>query len=179
MNLEETKKIMGVIAVTYPTWKVPDPELAIRVWQNMLAEYDYKMVGEALKRFIKTDTSGFAPTPGQIIDKLSSMSTEETSLSASEAWVLVYKAICNGTYNSQEEYAKLPKVVQRAVGSHEQIKAWAMDPEFNAGVESSNFKRAYEVVLKREVEAQKIAPDLKILEAVRQRLMIEGANGNS
>ena len=74
MTVQEAKKIMAVLSATYPQhYKNFDADMAnnlITVWASIMAEYPYERVSTGLKRFIETDTKGFPPTPGQVIDKM-------------------------------------------------------------------------------------------------------------
>lgn len=67
MTVKEARKIIAVIMVTYPNYKPVDVELAAKIWSDTTDEYDYESVDSALKYYIRSDTSGFAPSPGQII----------------------------------------------------------------------------------------------------------------
>lgn len=155
MNQTETKKIVASIVVSFPNYKPVDMELMVRVWTEALKDYTYDEVSTGLIAYIRTNTSGFAPSTGQIIDKIHS-TTRPLPLNESEAWALVRKAINNGTYNSAQEYAKLPPAVQKAVGTHEQLRNWAMDEDFSEEVAKSNFERAYRIEANRKLEYQKM-----------------------
>lgn len=80
-----------------------------------------------------------------------------------EAWALVSNAIRNSTYNSVDEYAKLPPVVQKAVGLPDQLRIWAMDENYNEEVVMSQFQRSYRSELKRQEEFQKLPSDVQRL----------------
>jgi hypothetical protein len=81
---------------------------------------------------------------------------------------LVSKAIRNGYYGAEEEFAKLPEVVKKAVGNPANLRAWAhTDEQSIENVVQSNFLRTYRVVVKRESENAKL-PD-----SIRNAMMIE------
>lgn len=68
-----------------------------------------------------------------------------------------------------EEYQKLPSAVQKAVGTHEQLRNWALDENFNEEVAKSNFLRAYRIEVKREQELAKMPSDIRrLIETVNQ-----------
>lgn len=174
MSSEETMKILAIIQATFPTWRVSDAdkEFTLKAWHTVLADYPYEQIVYALKAYIKTDTKGFAPSPGQLINMLVSHTKDDTP-DEGMAWTLVHKAIRNGTYHAQEEFEKLPEDVQRAVGCYEQLNIWATDTEFNASVVSSNFKRVYRQVLERKKEEMMLGPKLvKLLEGIGNQLAI-------
>jgi hypothetical protein len=165
MTRDETKKIIRIIADSYPNYKPSDISETIDVWSMMLEEYPYNQIAMALKAYILTDTSGFAPSIGQLVNKLTSA---EPQLNEMEAWSLVSKAIRNGYYGAEEEFAKLPEVVQKAVGNPANLRAWAhTDEQSIENVVQSNFLRTYRVVVKRESENAKL-PD-----SLRNAMMIE------
>lgn len=138
--------------------------MALNLWQVMLEGYDANIVMAALKTFIATDKSGFAPSCGQLIDKINLLvasATGEEEMSESQAWSLVSKALRNSTYNSQSEFEKLPETVKKAVGSPNMLYQWATDEDFNESVVSSNFMRSYREVSKRKKEYDLIPASVK------------------
>lgn len=173
MTIEETQKLLACVAAAFPGWKIQDENLTIKMWFQLLQEYRYTDLSNALRAYIMTDTSGFAPTIGQLVDKLTSYKASD-EINEAEAWTIVYKAICKSGYNSKEEFAKLPPILQRAVGSAEQLKAWALDSDFNAAVESSNFKRVYRITIQRQQEEAKISPVL--LAKLKDCKLLTGGN---
>lgn len=171
MTRDETKKIIRIIADSYPNYHPANISETVDVWCMMLEEYPYQQIAMALKAYILTDTSGFAPSIGQLVDKLKS--NQEPQLTEMEAWSLVSKAIRNGYYGAEEEFAKLPDIVQKAVGNPANLRAWAhTDVDSIENVVQSNFMRTYRTVVKREHEQSKIPDRLKL--AMNNTLMIEG-----
>ena len=73
MTENEAKKLLAVMTVTYPNYKLANVDFAAKVWSDMLVEFTYSQAGAALKAYIRSDTSGFAPTPGQIISQIVKM----------------------------------------------------------------------------------------------------------
>ena len=174
MTRDETKKIIRIIADSYPNYKPSDISETIDVWSMMLEEYPYNQIAMALKAYILTDTSGFAPSIGQLVNKLTSA---EPQLNEMEAWSLVSKAIRNGYYGAEEEFAKLPEVVQKAVGNPANLRAWShTDEQSIENVVQSNFFRTYRAVVKRESESAKLPDSLRL--AMNNTLMIGENNGS-
>ena len=99
-----------MVQAAFPNYKPPDKTVAVNTWFLMLADYPYHQVQMALKAYIATDTSGFAPSIGQIIDKMQ-MINSNAEQNEMEAWSLVSKALRNGNYKSREEFEKLPDLV--------------------------------------------------------------------
>lgn len=81
MTREDVIKLLMMIQAAYPNYKPPDKTIAVNMWYEMLKECDEASVMMGLKEFIKTDTSGFAPSIGQIISK---METVEKRIQISE-----------------------------------------------------------------------------------------------
>ncbi len=170
MVRNDVQNFLAMIQGTYPNFNPPDKTAAVNAWTMALEEYNRDEVVLAFKLYMKSNTSGFAPSPGQIIDKIHSI-TQPEQLNEMEAWALVARALRNGGYHALEEYEKLPPAVQKAVGTHEQIRNWAIDENFNEEVAMSNFCRSYRIVVKREQELAKMPSDV--------RRLIESVNQNS
>ena len=160
MTRDETVNIIRVMVDSYPNYKPNNLSETVDVWQMMLSDYDYNLVSMALKSYILSDTSGFAPAIGQIVAKMHAI-TQPQELNEMEAWSLVSKAIRNSIYNSADEYAKLPPIVQKAVGLPSQLMQWAIDDSYNESVVSSNFMRCYRIELAREKEMSMFPEDAK------------------
>ena len=171
MTREETVKIIRIMVDSYPNYKPNNISETVDVWHMMLSDYDYNIVAMALKAYILSDTSGFAPSIGQLVSKIQSI-TKPQELSEMEAWSLVSKAIRNSGYNSVEEFANLPPLVQKAVGTPDNLRNWAVsDYQTIESVIQSNFLRTYRTVVKRENEINCMPNDIKSL--------IEKTNANS
>lgn len=163
MTRDETKKIIRIIADSYPNYRPSDISETIDVWHMMLEEFSYQQVAVALKAYILTDTSGFAPSIGQLVGKMQ-MVSQPNELNEMEAWALVSQALKNGYYGAEEEFAKLPELVQKAVGTPANLRAWAHTDESSIeNVVQSNFMRTYRTVVKRESECAKLPPSIKNL----------------
>ena len=162
MTREETVKIMRIICDSYPNYKPTNLSEIVDVWCMMLSDYTYDEVSIALKAYITSNTSGFAPAIGQLIAMMQTI-TQEQELNEMEAWALVSKAIRNSAYNSVEEFAKLPSLVQKAVGIPNQLRQWALDENFNEQVASSNFMRCYNVEVKRHYEIARMPIEVRQL----------------
>ena len=163
MTREETVKIIRIMVDSYPNYKPNDISETVDVWQMMLSDYDYNLVAMALKAYILSDTSGFAPSIGQLINKLHEVQSPQ-ELNEMEAWLLVGKALRNGTYGAVEEFNKLPPLVQKAVGSPDNLRNWAQtDSESIENVVQSNFMRTYRTVVNRAKEYRKMPKDIQAL----------------
>ena len=171
LTREETVNIVRIMVDSYPNYKPNDISETVDVWQMMLSDYDYNLVAMALKAYILSDTSGFAPSIGKLVAKIQTISQPQ-ELDGMTAWGLVSKALRNGTYGAVEEFNKLPPLVRQAVGMPDNLKNWATsDYQTIETVIQSNFLRTYETVIKRANEINRMPNDIKSL--------IEKTNANS
>lgn len=162
MTREETVKIIRIMVDSYPNYKPNNISETVDVWHMMLSDYDYNLVAMALKAYILSDTNGFAPSIGQLVAKIQTL-TKPQELNEMEAWSLVSNAIRNSGYNCEEEYSKLPPLIQKAVGTPSQLRTWAIDENYNEQVVSSNFIKCYKTVKNHSEEYNKMSSDIKSL----------------
>ena len=166
MTEKEVRQLLAMTQAVYPNYNPPSKEAAVNAWLMCLSEYDNNVVMAAFKAYMTTNTSGFAPAPGQLIEILQTL-TQPSELNELEAWSIVRKALRNCGYNAEQEFAKLPTVVQKAVGTPQQLKIWACDSEFNENVVSSNFIKTYKTEVKRATELNKMPENVrKLIERV-------------
>ena len=163
MTRDETIKILMAIQAAYPNYRPQDKTVAVNVWAEMLSDIPYEQVSIAVKAYIQTDTSGFAPSVGDIREKVRDIFSKKDDLNETAAWSLVMKAIRRSTYYSEEEFAKLPPVVRRAVASPKQLREWATLEDVDGKamtVIQANFQRTFRMEQKREWERNKLSPDI-------------------
>ena len=170
MTEKEVRQLLAMTQAVYPNYNPPSREAAVNAWLMCLSEYDNNVVMAAFKAYMTTNTSGFAPAPGQLIEILQTL-TQPSELNELEAWSLVRKALSDSSYNSVERFQELPPIVQKAVGTPQQLKIWACDSEFNENVVSSNFIKTYRTEVKRATELNKMPENV--------RKLIEMVNTNS
>ena len=143
MTRDEVKNIVMVISATYPNFRADNKSVTVDAWNFAIGDYSYGLMQRALKAFMTTDASGFPPTPGQLVEQAMRL-TEPEELGGMEAWSLVSKALRNCAYNSEQEFSKLPPLVQKAVGSAASLREMAlMDTNTVNSVEQSHFIRTY------------------------------------
>lgn len=174
MTREETKKIVMIIASTYPNWHPADMSFTVDAWALMLESFNYQQIAAALKAFILSNTSGFAPAVGQLIGLLDRIGGSQEP-SEMEAWSLVSNALRRSTYYAESEFEKLPEIVQKAVGSPSMLRNWAQsDMESVESVIQSNFMRTYRQVIARSRERRKIPQNVfEVLEQSENMLIEE------
>lgn len=156
MTKKEMAEILAIMQANYPDDFRGMSDAAmhgkINLWYMQFRDDDYKEVMAAVMAHIASDTNRFMPPVGVIKAKLVEIRQPE-QMTEMEAWGLVLKAIGNSSYNSGEEFKKLPPVLQRLVGAPSQLREWAsMDSETLNSVVASNFQRSYKVRAKSERE---------------------------
>lgn len=165
MTYDETLAIMSVLKAAYPAYyrgmNRQDAEAAVALWAEMFADEPAQIVALAVKSLIATDTKGFPPHIGAVKDSIVKLK-QPNEMTEAEAWALVSKATRNSTYNSAEEFDKLPPVVQRIVGSPMQLREWAaMDTDTLQSVVASNFQRSYKARAVKEREFMALPSEIR------------------
>lgn len=181
MNRDETRKVITYIAGAYPKFygNVTERSLQgqIATWTDLLAEIDVNSVMIGVKGYITADSSGFPPTPGQIIEYIQRVK-HPSDLTAVAAWSLVRRAVNSPRDQYEAAFAALPELIQETLGGPErgvaQLKAWGgdgMSIQAFETVEQSNFFRSYEATQKRMAIDRKLPPSVLALRGgVTQKL---------
>ena len=172
LKREETVKIIRIMCDCYPNYKPNNLTETVDVWNMMLSDYTYEQVSVALKAYILADTNGFAPSIGQLVDRVNTFSQPQ-ELNELEAWSLVYKAIRNSGYNSEYEFSLLPDMVRKAVGTPNQLRTWAMDENFNEQVVSSHFIRCYRSEVAKDKDFRKMPANIQSLISNNSKAQID------
>lgn len=167
MTIQETGVVMDILSTAYPTFyrdKTADVK-TLRLWTEMFAEDDVRLVCAAVKSLIATKTDSFPPVIGAVKEQIRKISRPE-EMTELEAWDFVRKALANSAYNSREEFEKLPKVVKAVVHAPEQLKEWArMDEATVQSVVASNFQRSYRAKAKATAEFEALPSEVKAMSA--------------
>lgn len=156
MNARETTAILAVIRRAYPSFMADcktaeDTKPVVNLWAEAFADDRPDVVGAAVKAFIVSDEKGFAPSIGQIKGMMRKLRESPDKMTPEQAWSLISKATRNGLYGAKEEFAKLPPLCKRIVGSPAQLHQWAMlDVDTLESVVASNFQRSYATAEERE-----------------------------
>ena len=67
MTREDVKNLLAMIQATYSNFNPMDKTAAVNAWHMALEDFDRNQLAMAFKAYVRTDTSGFAPTPGKLI----------------------------------------------------------------------------------------------------------------
>lgn len=155
-------EITAVLKAAYPDPKFLPDKYAMGLWYEMLKDLRDDAALASARGHIAS--SRFFPTIADIRAGAADAAREEgAELTESEAWRLAYRAICNGIYRSEQEYAKLPPDVQRAVGgSPAALYALATDDKFNMSVAESNFMRSYRAAVAERRHLEKLPESMRI-----------------
>jgi hypothetical protein len=167
---EETLRIYELLQETYDM-KMSD--LAIEAWYQVLKDHSFEDCKAATFAYLKTQH--FKPVPADIsnliMDRKIAQNVEKPErLSPMVAWNLVYKAICNSNYNSEEEFRKLPEECKKVIGSPDMLRMLAKeDIKTVNSVHQSLFQRIYESDSKRQADEFR----MKIEQVKRGELALE------
>lgn len=168
MTRDETKKIIMAIVAFFPNW---DPtrnggnlSATVTAWYIVMSDFPYQPIEAALKAYVRVNKSGFAPSPGQLIDLMYEIAHDD-DLSDMEAWRMVTRAVSNSIYNAEAEFAKLPPSIKKAVGGADVLREWATTTDVSSfqTVIQSNFLRSYRTVKAREAEDRAIPVEVRQL----------------
>lgn len=161
MTRNDVKQLIKTMMGLFPNFHPADLPSVVDAWSMVLAEYEVADIAGALKTYTLSDTSGFAPTVGKLVGLIAEK--KEPIMGALEAWTYVYKAISNGYYGAEEEYAKLPPLCQKAIGSPAALREMAqMDTDVVMSVEQSHFIRAYNGAVKMAEQDRCLPPSMRI-----------------
>lgn len=165
MTKKDANRIIGILQANYPdtTKDMTDDAYMVKVnlWAEEFKGEPFELVAAAVKAYIANSTERFAPNIGQIKEQIRQL-THPDELTEGEAWALVQKAIRRAGYEAREEYDKLPLLVQKVVGSPNQLREWGlMNSETVQSVVASNFQRGYRTVQAREAAMEKTPPEIR------------------
>ena len=165
MTKRDVAELMTVLQANYPdSFKGQSDvviEAKVQLWYDFFKDHPKAVVYAAAKAFIATDTKGFMPNIGQINEQMQTLKNP-CEMDAAEAWGYVYRALQNSGYGAVEEFEKLPPLIQRVVGSPNQLREWAlMDAEILQSVINSNFQKSFRITQGRHRDFEKLPGDVK------------------
>lgn len=160
MTSEQAKGVLRVCRAGWPhsfaSMSKEDAAETLRLWSAMFADDDARLVGAAVKALLASGNLKFAPTIGDVKEAMRRLvgGDDATEL---EAWSKIKRAVRNGIYCAQEEFARLSPELQRLVGSPEQLRSWAMLDESELDtVVASNVQRSFRAAQAQMIERQKL-----------------------
>ena len=167
MTRQETGIIMDILTTAYPAFyngrNAPDMRMTVNLWAEMFAEDDVKIVAAAVKALIATDDKGFPPHVGAVKNRIRQISNPD-EMTEQEAWALISKALRDGYYNAEAEFAKLPPLVQDVVHDPRQLREWSMMDESTVqSVVASNVQRSFRAKAQSRRDFEALPKDVQAL----------------
>lgn len=167
MTRQETGIIMDILTTAYPTFyngrNAPDMRMTVNLWAEMFAEDDVKIVAAAVKALIATDDKGFPPHIGAVKGRIRQISNPD-EMTEQEAWAHIAKALRNSSYNAEEEFSKLPPILQDVVHAPQQLREWArMDEATVQSVVASNLQRSFRAKAQSRRDFEALPKDVQAL----------------
>lgn len=167
MTRQETGIIMDILTTAYPAFyngrNAPDMRMTVNLWAEMFAEDDVKIVAAAVKALIATDDKGFPPHIGAVKGRIRQISNPD-EMTEQEAWALISKALRDGYYNAEAEFAKLPPLVQDVVHDPRQLREWSMMDESTVqSVVASNVQRSFRAKAQSRRDFEALPKDVQAL----------------
>lgn len=167
MTRQETGIIMDILTTAYPAFyngrNAPDMRMTVNLWAEMFAEDDVKIVAAAVKALIATDDKGFPPHIGAVKGRIRQISNPD-EMTEQEAWALISKALRDGYYNAEAEFAKLPPLVQDVVHDPRQLREWSMMDETTVqSVVASNVQRSFRAKAQSRRDFEALPKDVQAL----------------
>ncbi|MGI6141934.1 MAG: replicative helicase loader/inhibitor [Caldicoprobacterales bacterium] len=152
MIRQEALAVMAMLKTAYPNFykdlSKEEINAAVDLWATMFADDPAYIVTEAVKSLMCT--LKYPPTIADVKEKIA-MITQPLAMTEMEAWDMVRRAI--SYYHANEAFTNLPPILQKIVGSPNQLREWAtMDSETVNSVVQSNFMRSYKAKVAQEKE---------------------------
>ena len=158
MNSGEAAYLLAIMKSNWPgsysKMTPADAKATCVLWADLFADDPAELVQAAVKMIMLSEPEReFAPNVAMVKEKMRQIKNPG-ELSAQEAWQLVSKAVTScDLMNPSKEFEKLPPLVQKAVGSANQLREWGMvTPDAFQTVVASNFRRSWDKAQRREQE---------------------------
>ncbi len=133
MTREDTTSVLKILKVSYPAFyskfSKDDMVAVLDLWTEMFADDDVRVVKVALFKLIETH-QGYPPDIAALKEKIRELVVAATGEPTDEElWQMLRRAASNGYYGAREEFDKLPRVVQRYLGSPSALRDLAVIDE--------------------------------------------------
>ena len=180
MTREEVTQMLSLLKVTYPAFyskmKRDDLILIVDLWSDMFRDDDVNIVIYALKELIATH-SGFPPDIAAVKNKMKELCSSATGEATDEElWLLLKRAVSNGIYGAQQEFEKLPRVLQRYLGSPRTLTEFAyIDSDTFNTVNHGQFLKQIKIIKEREEYSLRMPDEVKMLISSTYKPLVETA----
>lgn len=167
MTAQEASDFLSKLALAYPAQYarlgVAELKGQIELWSGTMEGYSLEQAVVGLRVFLRGDTKGFAPVPGQVIDCIERVQRPaEAGYTNTECIALIRRAIGDALYHAEEAFERLPELCRRAVGTPRNLTEWAqLDRREVETVVSSQIIRALEATRVRMREDAKLPPSFR------------------
>jgi hypothetical protein len=163
---EDAITILRILKAAYPNFykdlTTTDAQDIINLWSTMFEEYPTPLVTEAVKAVVSV--SKFPPSISDVKEKIEILTCKDNTITESEAWTLVSRALSDAIYSARERFEELPAILQRLVGSPNQLREWALMPlETVQSVVQSNFMRSYRAIMVQQKNYNALPESGKVL----------------
>ena len=167
MTRQETVSILAILRAAFPSFykgmERKDLEGIVSLWNDMFRDDAANVVAGAVKALIATKTTGYPPTIGEVKEHVRRI-TKPREMTEQEAWARISKALRNSLYGSEEEFRKLPPVLQSVVHDPRQLREWAMMDEATVqSVVASNVQRSFRARARQARDFEALPEDVKAL----------------
>lgn len=146
MVKEDTIKFITELKMTYLNFykDISKEEYAmlVELWHEDFIDIPYKVVRLAFSQYKNSKDSAFPPTSGALKTIIANMKPNQR-MTPNEAYDLVYKAICDSTWHSQEAYDNLPKELQRLTSPQRLKELATSEGDAKLVTFEASFKREY------------------------------------
>lgn len=143
MTRKDMVSLIATISSLYPSFKPDNRTMTVNAWMDAAGDLDFGLAQQGLKAYARTNTSGFAPTVGQLLEEVYNI-LKPGELTDMEAWGKVQLALQNSSYGYAEQFNNLDEDIQAAVGSANDLRAWALcDENYVETVIMPQFLRTY------------------------------------
>jgi hypothetical protein len=151
---------------------IPDRN-AFDIWYHLLKDIDYPTLEAAIIKHMQT--SSYVPTIADIREKAAELKPSKgRDLGELEAWGMVRKAIERSSYYAEDEFAKLPEIVQLALGDPAMLREWASMPTDQVdSVAMSQFLRSFRSARERTLDDERVSPNIvNLAESARRKFTV-------
>jgi hypothetical protein len=171
MMFDEFAMLAAKMKAVYTSATFLPDKFALETWFHYLEDLPKDQCEAAVERYMTTNK--FPPTIADIRSMAVENATADTTMTALEAWARVRKAIRNGYYGAEEEWAKLPESCRQVLGSPSNLRAMAqLDSKQVETVEQSHFIRAYDAnILRRKDEAKIPESVMRLIGSIKQEAL--------
>lgn len=174
MNREECAKCLTVLRVTYQSFArnmtAGDANAVLNAWEMCFRDDPYELVSMAIYDLIQTKKD-FAPDIAAIKERMRDMQSIATGEpSKEELWNILKRAASRSAYNSEEEYAKLPPILQQYVGSPAELHTMSQ-------IDASTFDTVHRGIFFKNIDNMITREEFQRRLSPAAREMLQGFSG--